>query len=201
MRELLLKLFIYLSIFQISQFFSLSNQLRWRKTFQIEMVKPGKVINRQGVKRKQDLINPNRLKITGGVARGMKIDSPDVYLRPMMSKVRQAFFCTLQHLGVFKNPNLRVLDLYSGSGSVGLEALSRGAMHCTFVDFAQECVETSLKNAEKCGFATEVRGVRAKVEDVFRNPQKYRFTDPYHLVIMSPPCKYSLFDLFLSFSF
>jgi hypothetical protein len=51
------------------------------------MVKPGKEINRQGVKRKQDLINPNRLKITGGVARGVKIDSPDVYLRPMMSKV------------------------------------------------------------------------------------------------------------------
>lgn len=91
---------------------------------------------------------------------------------------------------MFQNQHLRVLDLYSGSGSVGLEALSRGALHCTFVDFAPECIETSLKNAEKCGFATEVRGVRARVEDVFRNPVKFKLTEPYQLVIMSPPCKF-----------
>jgi hypothetical protein len=41
----------------------------------------------QGVERRNDLLNPNRLKILAGTRRGMKIDSPDVYLRPMMSKV------------------------------------------------------------------------------------------------------------------
>jgi hypothetical protein len=41
----------------------------------------------QGQERRQEIVNPNRLRITGGTARGKKIDSPDVYLRPMMAKV------------------------------------------------------------------------------------------------------------------
>jgi 16S rRNA (guanine966-N2)-methyltransferase len=90
---------------------------------------------------------------------------------------------------------VKVLDLYSGSGSVGLEALSRGAFHATFVDFASECVQTSLKNAEKCGYATEVRAVQAKVEDFIHDPQRYNVKDAYDLVVMTPPCK-KLFFIF-----
>jgi 16S rRNA G966 N2-methylase RsmD len=91
---------------------------------------------------------------------------------------------------------VKVLDLYSGSGSVGLEALSRGAFHATCVDFASECVQTSLKNAEKCGYATEVRAVQAKVEDFIHDPQRYNVNHAYDLVVMTPPCKKLLSFLF-----
>ena len=60
--------------------------------------------------------------------KGKKLQSPNVYLRPMMAKVRAAVFNTLYSI---LDPSTlrvtRVLDVYSGSGSVGLEALSRGA--------------------------------------------------------------------------
>ena len=86
--------------------------------------------------------------------RGRKIDSPDVYLRPMMAKVhtivpivqyscflricahdctikyfvqvREALFSSLYSLGLYDHEEVRVLDIFAGSGSVGLEALSRG---------------------------------------------------------------------------
>jgi hypothetical protein len=51
------------------------------------MVKPGKQVRPQGLPRAKELDNPNRLKITGGSIKGLKIDSPEVYLRPMMAKV------------------------------------------------------------------------------------------------------------------
>ena len=47
----------------------------------------------QGKPREKEIINPNKLRILGGVAKGKKIDSPDVYLRPMMAKV-----CILKYL-------------------------------------------------------------------------------------------------------
>ena len=51
-----------------------------------------KKIQSQGQARAVQLLNPNRLKIVGGTAKGKKIDSPDVYLRPMMAKVLIEFF-------------------------------------------------------------------------------------------------------------
>jgi hypothetical protein len=51
------------------------------------MAKPGKQVRPQGLPRAKELDNPNRLKITGGAIKGLKIDSPEVYLRPMMAKV------------------------------------------------------------------------------------------------------------------
>ena len=85
-----------------------------------------KKITPQGVKQERDVVNPNRLRILGGVAKGKKIDSPDVHLRPMMAKVREAVFSTFNSIGLFDSNTTRVLDMFAGSGSVGLEALSRG---------------------------------------------------------------------------
>lgn len=88
---------------------------------------------------------------------------------------------------LFDGP-LRVLDLFSGSGSIGLECLSRGADHCTFVDFSRDCVSTSVDNALLCRFREDqVNGVCAKAEDVLRQPDKFGLTQPYQLITMSPP--------------
>jgi len=86
----------------------------------------GKILP-QGKARAKDIRNPSRLKIIAGSAKGKKLDSPEVYLRPMMAKVREALFSTLGYMGLFESNTTLVLDMFSGSGSVGLEALSRGA--------------------------------------------------------------------------
>lgn len=164
----------------------------------------------QGQPRSRELNNPNKLRIIGGTARGRKIDSPNVYLRPMMSKVREAIFSTLTYLHVFApEKEARVLDIFAGAGSVGLESLSRGAKHATFVDLSRDCVNTILGNAEKCGFGKTndrhsfpgrisltahkeeptVHVVTASAEEFLLNPYQYGVAQDstYHFVSLTPP--------------
>jgi 16S rRNA (guanine966-N2)-methyltransferase len=74
---------------------------------------------------------PNRLRIIGGRWRGVPITFPAVAsIRPSPDRVRETLFNWLQHEIV----GARCLDLFAGSGALGIEALSRGAAHVTFVD-------------------------------------------------------------------
>jgi 16S rRNA (guanine(966)-N(2))-methyltransferase RsmD len=78
------------------------------------------------------------LRVLAGIYKSRNIDtvnSPNT--RPMMSKVRESIFSSLQ----FSIPDADVLDLYSGSGSLGIEALSRGARFATFVEKSRDCVK------------------------------------------------------------
>ena len=112
------------------------------------------------------------LKILGGSYRGRKLISPEVHLRPMMGKVREACFSTLTYFDLYNNkPAIttttgvggatskkslcRHLDIFAGSGSVGLESLSRGATYCTFVDLAPNCCDTITKNLKMIGIDKE----------------------------------------------
>jgi len=142
---------------------------------------------KQGSPREREIINPNRLRIIAGSAKGKKIDSPNVYLRPMMAKVREALFSTLDFMGLFDANTTRVLDTFSGSGSVGLEALSRGAAHTTFVDLSPDCTSTSLRNADNCGFSGQASAVCARAEEVLRNPSTFGLKEPYGLITITPP--------------
>ncbi|MCF6209281.1 MAG: 16S rRNA (guanine(966)-N(2))-methyltransferase RsmD [Gammaproteobacteria bacterium] len=73
----------------------------------------------------------NRLRIIGGQWRGRRLEFPDIPgLRPTPDRVRETLFNWLQTVIV----GTRCLDLFAGSGALGLEALSRGATHCVFVD-------------------------------------------------------------------
>ncbi|MCF6236408.1 MAG: 16S rRNA (guanine(966)-N(2))-methyltransferase RsmD [Gammaproteobacteria bacterium] len=86
-------------------------------------------------------VSRNQLRIIGGQWRGRKLVFPDVYgLRPTTDRVRETLFNWL-------NPVIcgsRCLDLFAGSGALGLEALSRGAAHVVMVD-RQPCVIEQLK--------------------------------------------------------
>ena len=148
-----------------------------------------KKIMNQGLAREQGINNPNKLRIIAGTAKGKKIESPDMYLRPMMAKVREALYSTLNHMGLFDSNTTKVLDTFSGSGSVGLEALSRGAAHVTFVDFSQNCIDTALRNANACGFPGQAKAVCARVEEVFTEPLKFGLNEPYQLISITPPYK------------
>jgi 16S rRNA (guanine966-N2)-methyltransferase len=97
--------------------------------------------------------NPSNLRVLGGTVRGFKLQSPNVYLRPMMGKVKEAVYSTFTSFGLYEEGRkTRQLDVFSGSGSVGLESLSRGAFHCTFVDMSEDCCGTCKRNVIKCGF-------------------------------------------------
>jgi 16S rRNA G966 N2-methylase RsmD len=73
----------------------------------------------------------------------------------MMGKVKEAIYSTLTSFGIYSNPSaIRHLDIFAGSGSVGLESLSRGATHCTFVDFSPDCCHCIQRNIDLTGLGT-----------------------------------------------
>ena len=137
----------------------------------------------------------------GGQCRGRKLYSPDVYLRPMMGKVREAVYSTFTSFGLYDVPNVgggdtenemmtaptRHLDIFAGSGSVGLESLSRGAAHCTFVDLAQNCCETVERNLEL--LQLEDRGnVRCcDVYDALLKPYENGIEGTFDIITLCPP--------------
>lgn len=146
----------------------------------------------QGKARDAGMNNPSNLKIAGGSARGRRLDSPEVYLRPMMGKVREAVFSTFTSFGLYdEGVNTRHLDIFSGSGSVGLESLSRGASHSTFVDFSRDCCDTVERNAKWCQFdgEDEIRVVCADYLQALRDPTSVGIPPgtTYEIVTLTPP--------------
>ena len=89
------------------------------------------------------------MRITGGIARGRQIKSPrNSWTRPLLSRIRKSLFDVLGE----KIKESIFLDLYAGSGAVGIEALSRGAKKVVFVEKESTCVRTIEENLFLCGF-------------------------------------------------
>lgn len=86
------------------------------------------------------------MRIITGTSRGTRLESlPGDDTRPTSERVKEAIFSSLQ----FEVQGRRVLDLFAGSGQMGLEALSRGAESCMFIDASREAMAYIKKNAEK----------------------------------------------------
>lgn len=153
------------------------------------------LLRAQGKAREAGANNPSNLKILGGVARGRRLDSPEVYLRPMMGKVREAVFSTFTSFGLYsvvgtegsKLSPTRHLDIFAGSGSVGIESLSRGAAHCTFVDLAQDCCNTVERNLKLCDFQDRGEAKCADVYQALSRPGEVGIEGTYDIVTLCPP--------------
>ena len=87
------------------------------------------------------------LRIVAGQWRGRRFKVPVDGVRPTADKVREAWMSIIQQ----KIPDARVLDLCAGSGALGLEALSRGAMHCDFVEKDPKVLRTLQDNIALLG--------------------------------------------------
>lgn len=96
--------------------------------------------------------------------------------RPATDRVREAVFSSIGRSVV----GAHVLDLYAGSGSFGLEALSRGALEATFVESARKALTALRSNIEAIGLGGTI--VRGKVETFLRESDEL-----FHLVFMDPP--------------
>jgi len=83
------------------------------------------------------------MRVIAGTARGTKLDAvPGDTTRPILDRVKTALFDILRP----RLSGARVLDLFGGSGAIGIEALSQGAEHCTFLDLSRAAVETIRAN-------------------------------------------------------
>lgn len=120
------------------------------------------------------------MRVISGSARGRKLKAPPgLSTRPMADKIREAAFSMLASLGVAPE---RVLDLYAGSGSVGIEALSRGAESVDFVEQNRVACEVIRDNLRQIGFAE-----RGQAHQTSVGAYLARVRRPYDFVIMDPP--------------
>lgn len=117
-------------------------------------------------------------RIVAGAAGGRTLQVPRSGTRPTSERVREALFSRLEHLGVVDGA--RVLDLYAGSGALGLEAASRGAVRVTLVEAARAAADLCRRNA--AGLALEADVVAARVQTYLAGPGS-----PADLVLLDPP--------------
>ena len=117
-------------------------------------------------------------RIVGGVAGGRRLSVPPRGARPTTDRVREALFNMLAARLDFDG--LRVLDLYAGSGALGLEALSRGAASTLFVESDRRAAQVIARNIDTVGLpgATVRRGAVAAVLAAGGGPVDLVFADP-----------------------
>jgi 16S rRNA (guanine966-N2)-methyltransferase len=120
------------------------------------------------------------MRVIGGVARGRKLlPVPGDGTRPITDRAKEALFSILQG----DVPGARVLDLFAGTGSVGIEALSRGADWADFVEMGAAAHKVLRDNLDKTGLAAQAGVLRRDVFDFLTG----RPAEPYDVVYVAPP--------------
>ena len=93
------------------------------------------------------------MRVISGQARGRKLKTPEGFdVRPTTDNVKESVFNIIS----FDIEGRRVLDLFAGTGQMGIEAISRGAAEVTFVDSSREALNTVKENLKICGFKAQV---------------------------------------------
>lgn len=125
------------------------------------------------------------MRIVAGEAKGRRLFSPPNNTRPTSDRVREALFNTLNTLVEW--PCTTVLDLYAGSGAVGLEAASRGAQQVTMVEKLPSAVSCVRKNKQLLGPIAKNVDVYKGSAQVFLERPVLPAAAPYDFVFMDPP--------------
>ena len=118
------------------------------------------------------------MRVISGTARGRKLhDTSGTEVRPTGDMVKEAIFDIIQ----FDIEGRRVLDLYAGTGQLGIEAMSRGAKSVDFVDSNPQAVKLIRKNLKLCGFS---QGAYVHTRDVHKHLEGI---DTYDVILADPP--------------
>ncbi|HZA39341.1 MAG TPA: 16S rRNA (guanine(966)-N(2))-methyltransferase RsmD [Actinomycetota bacterium] len=118
------------------------------------------------------------MRVIAGSAKGRRLKSPTTGTRPMTDRMKESLFSAIGDVD-----GVSVLDLYAGSGSLGLEALSRGAAQAIFIENARDAIIKLNENIEATGL-----GDRAKVEWAEVGPiLKRGATERVDLIFIDPP--------------
>jgi 16S rRNA (guanine966-N2)-methyltransferase len=118
------------------------------------------------------------MRIIAGEAGGRPLKAPPDGVRPTMDRVKAAIFSSLGELV----PGARVLDLFAGSGGMGIEALSRGASNATFVDSNERCIRCIRENLKRGGVDGSVQAL-----DAFRYLDLYAGEEMFDVIFADPP--------------
>lgn len=120
------------------------------------------------------------MRVIAGSARGILLRQPrGAPTRPTSGRLRESLFAMLESAGADFS---QALDLYAGTGALGIEALSRGDGHCTFVETDARAIEAIRENVRRAGFEERATVVPARVGR-WRPPHDARYT----LVTADPP--------------
>jgi 16S rRNA (guanine966-N2)-methyltransferase len=120
------------------------------------------------------------VRIVGGQAKGRRLTAPASATRPTSDRAREALFNSLT--GSFDLEGARVLDLFAGTGAVGLEALSRGAVQAVFVESNRGALAVLRRNIEAVGLPGARVVGRPVTAYLAGEPEQ-----PFDLVIADPP--------------
>ena len=119
------------------------------------------------------------MRVIAGTARGIVLKTPDGQkTRPTTDRVKEAMFSIIH----FDLPGANVLDLFGGTGQLGIEAMSRGAQSATFVDQAEPACRLIRENLKRSGFESAGKVVRADYMEYLR-----RCREQYDIILLDPP--------------
>ena len=122
------------------------------------------------------------MRVITGTARGRRLltlSGEDV--RPTTDKVKEALFSIIQ----FEIEGRQVLDLFAGSGQLGIEALSRGAAGCVFVDQSKQAINIVRRNIETCGFSDRAKVYQSDAIGWLSSYQSARLR--FDIAFLDPP--------------
>lgn len=119
------------------------------------------------------------MRVITGLARGRRLETlPGEATRPTSEKVKESLFSAIQ----FDIEGRRVLDLFAGSGQLGIEALSRGASGCVFVDKNTDAVKIIRQNLQNTGLSSAAQVLGTDALSYLTRPG-----DRFDLVFLDPP--------------
>ena len=119
------------------------------------------------------------MRVISGKARGVQLKTPEGMLtRPTADRVKEALFSIIQ----FELPGARVLDLFGGTGQLGIEAISRGAKEAVFVDAREEACKIIRENLRRTKMEQYGKVVRADYMDYLK-----RCRENFDIILLDPP--------------
>lgn len=126
----------------------------------------------------------SNIRIITGSAKGRKLEVPEKGTRPMTDRVKSSLFSIINPLIL----NANVLDLYAGSGALGIECLSRGAKQCVFIDKSKEAVSAIKNNLEKTGMTSLGTVIKCSVLRFLNEYQSFGLNlNKFNIVFFTPP--------------
>ena len=119
------------------------------------------------------------MRVITGKARGVQLKTPDgMTTRPTTDRVKEALFSIIQ----FDIPTANVLDLFGGTGQLGIEALSRGAKSAVFVDAGEPACRLIRENLKKTKLESDAKVIRADYLDYLK-----RCREKFDIIFLDPP--------------
>lgn len=119
------------------------------------------------------------MRVISGTARGIQLKTPEgMQTRPTIDRVKEALFSIIQ----FDIPTMNVLDLFGGTGQLGIEALSRGAKSATFVDAQETACKLIRENLKRTKLEQNAKVVRCDYMEYLR-----RCKEKFGIIFLDPP--------------